>query len=187
MTQEILPTLQWVGIMLLAGFFYQPVSGVVMQNTNGAFSRLTANLIAYVAIGFGINLFFMWLKQTIGEKLTGSDLFGRNEYYLGMLAGPVRYACMVIVLIALMHARVYSAAELAETEKMQKKSFEDIRFPTYGSVQHAVLAESFTGKLIQDNLSRILIVSASPPKPTETIAQKNQETINAILGAPPKK
>jgi hypothetical protein len=128
----------------------------------------------------------MWIKQLIGEKLTGSDLFGRSEYYLGMMAGLVRFACMIIVLIALMHSRVYTRAELAETEKFQKKSFEDIRFPTYGTIQHAVLAESYTGRLIQANLYPVLIASIPTGRPGETIAQKSQETINEILGAQKK-
>jgi uncharacterized membrane protein required for colicin V production len=186
MTQELLPTLQWLAIVILAGLFYLPFSAAIFQNTSGAFNHLWSNVTAYVLIAFGINLFFIWIKQAIGEKLTGSDSFGRNEYYLGMVAGLLRFACMIVVLCALMHSRVYTQAELAETEKMQKKSFEDIRFPTYGSIQHAVLAESYTGRLIQANLYRFLIASVSAGKPAETIAQKRQETINAILGSPTK-
>ncbi|MGP8198309.1 MAG: CvpA family protein [Limisphaerales bacterium] len=185
MTQELLPTLQWLGIVILAGLFYAPFASVIQQNTSGAFSRLWANVTAYVLIGFAINIFFIWLKNSIGEKLTGSDLFGRSEYYLGMLAGLVRFSCIVVALCALMHSRVYTAAELAATEKSQKKNFEDIRFPTYGSFQHTVLTESYTGRLIQDHLPLILIASVQP-RHSETIAQKSQETINAILGAPKK-
>jgi len=85
-----------------------------------------------------------------------------------------------------MNSRVYTAAELAEDEKIQKKNFEDIRFPTYLSVQHTMLVESFTGRLIEDNLQHVLIVSVSGEKPAETIAKKREDTINAILG-PPKK
>jgi uncharacterized membrane protein required for colicin V production len=186
MTQELLPTLQWLAIVILAGLFYLPFSVVIFQNTSGAFNRLWSNVAAYVLIAFAINLFFMWIKQLIGEKLTGSDYFGRSEYYLGMLAGLVRFACMIVVLCALMHSRVYTQAELADIEKFQKKSFEDIRFPTYPSIQHAVLAESCTGRLIQANLYRVLITPVPAGKPAETIAQKRQETINAILG-PQKK
>jgi uncharacterized membrane protein required for colicin V production len=185
LTQELLPTLQWLCIVILAGLFYAPFGGFIQQNTSGAFSHLWANVTAYVLIGFGINLLFIWIKQSVGEKLTGSDLFGRSEYYLGMLAGLVRFACMIVALIALMHARVYSMAELAETEKAQKRNFEEIRFPTYGSFQHTVLTESYTGRLIVDHLPLVLIASTSP-RHAETIAQKNQATINSILGAPKK-
>jgi hypothetical protein len=186
MTQELLPTLQWLAIVVLAGLFYLPFSGVIFQNTSGAFNILWSRLTAYLLIAFAIHLIFLWLNQSVGEKLTGSDYFGRAEYYLGMLAGLVRFACMLVVLCALMHSRVYTPAELAETEKMQKKSFEDIRFPTYGSVQHSILVESFTGRLLEDKLPRVLIASVSGGKPAQSIAKKRDDSINAIL-APPKK
>jgi uncharacterized membrane protein required for colicin V production len=186
MTQELLPTLQWLCIVILCGLFYAPFSDVIFHNTSGAFSRLWSNISAYVLIAFAIHLVFLWLKQVLGEKLTGSDHFGRAEYYLGMMAGLLRFACMLVVLCALMNSRVYTAAELAEDEKIQKKNFEDIRFPTYLSVQHTILVESFTGRVIEDNLHQVLIAPVKPEQPTETIAKKREDTINAILG-PQKK
>jgi hypothetical protein len=102
------------------------------------------------------------------------------------MAGLLRFACMLVVLCALMNSRVYTAAELAEDEKIQKKNFEDIRFPTYLSVQHTILVESFTGRVIEDNLHQVLIAPVKPEQPTETIAKKREDTINAILG-PQKK
>jgi uncharacterized membrane protein required for colicin V production len=187
MTQELLPMLQWIAIVIVAGLFYAPFSDLIYNNTGGAFKHLWANITAYVLIAFGIHLLFIWIKESIGEKLVGSDLFGSKEYYLGMAAGTIRFACMLIALVAIMHARIYTAAELADMEKFQKKNFEDIRFPTYESIQHAVLSESYTGNLIEDHLHKILISSATgSTNSTETIAQKRQDTINAILG-PQKK
>ena len=94
MTQELLPTLQWLAIVVLAGLFYLPFSVVIFKNTSGAFNHLWSNITAYVLIAFAIHLFFLWLKEVFGEKLTGSDYFGRNEYYLGMIAGLLRFACI---------------------------------------------------------------------------------------------
>jgi uncharacterized membrane protein required for colicin V production len=183
MTQELLPTLKWVATVVLAGLFYLPFSAFIFKNANGAFSLLTTKIIAYIAIAFVVNLVFISIKQAIGEKLSGSDFFGRAEYYLGMTSGVVHAACILIVLVALMNSRVYSDAELAETAKIQKKNFEDISFPTYGSIQHAVLTESFSGKLIKGNLSRVLIASASDnTPPPETPGKKKEDLIKEILG-----
>lgn len=186
MTQEVLPTLQWLGIVLVAGLFYSPFAGLIFSATRGAFNHLWSNLTAYIILGFAVHLFFVWIKSCIGEKLIGSDYFGRAEYYLGMMAGLIRFACIFVVFCAILHSRVYTAQELAEEEKMQKKNFEDIRFPTYGTVQHAVIAESFTGHWVVDNLNRVMISTSPPSKPSETIAQKREDTINSILGAPKK-
>jgi uncharacterized membrane protein required for colicin V production len=188
MTQELLPMLHWLAIVVLAGLFYAPLSDLIFKNTGGAFSHLWANITAYVLIAFAIHLFFLWLKQTFGDKLTGSDYFGRAEYYLGMAAGMVRFACLYIVFCAIMHARVYTAAEVAELDKAQKRSIDNNLFPTYPSVQHAILAESFTGQLLETNLSRVLIVSSTKSKTpaAETPAKKREDQINAIIGAPKK-
>lgn len=187
MTQELIPMLQWIAIVALAGLFYRPFSVIIIRSTSGAFSPLWSNLTAYVLIGFAVHLVFVWLKQNVGQKLSGSDVFGRAEYYFGMVAGLVRFACMLIAMCAVMNSRVYTQAELAETERMQQKNFEDVRFPTYGTIQHAILAESYTGQLIESNLSQFLITSVAPPKPGgETLAQKQQDTINSIIGQPKK-
>jgi uncharacterized membrane protein required for colicin V production len=182
MTQELFPAMQWVGIVILAGLFYLPLSTIIFQNTNGVFHHLWSNITAYLLIAFGVHLIYLWVKQVFGERLTGSDSFGGAEYYLGMAAGLVRFACMVIFLCALMHSRIYTQAELAENERIQKKNFEDIRFPTYGTIQHAVFTESVTGQWIERNLYRVLIASVSDVKgPAPSIAQKSESTINTIL------
>jgi len=183
MTQELLPTMQWVAIVILAGLFYLPFSAIIFKTTSGSFNLLWSNITAYVLIGFGVHLVFLWLKQVLGEKLIGSDYFGRAEYYLGMLAGLVRFACMIVALCALIHSRVYTEADLAEEEKAQKKNFEEVRFPTYMTMQHTVLTESYTGQFLETHLDRLLIVSiTSGKKPAESIARKKEDTINAILG-----
>jgi hypothetical protein len=112
-------------------------------------------------------------------------MFGRAEYYFGMAAGAIRFACMLVCLIALMNARIVSAEEMARTEKLQAKNFEGIRFPTYGHIQHAVLFESLSGRTVKANLSPLLIASvnsgAAKPK-GETIAKKKEQELNDILG-----
>ncbi len=181
MSQEILPTLQWVGIVVAAGIFYHPFSLMVHQYA--AVDMLWSSVFSYVLIGFGVHLVYLFIKKAIGEKLNGTDLFGRSEYYLGMAAGAARFACMLVALLALMNARIISKTELAQTEKMQRDNFSDIRFPTYGSVQQAVLFDSFTGSLIESNLQAVLIypVPASKTVKRETLAHQKEDVINEVL------
>ena len=185
MTQELLPSTQWILIAVVAGLCYSPVSGLLFQITGGNFNHLWSNITAYILIAFGIHMIFLWLKDATGDHLTGSDLFGKSEYYLGMAAGLLRFACMFIVLVALLHSRIYTEAELAASAKEQRRNFEDIRFPTYGSVQHGVLTESFTGHWVQENLHQIMITTTNLPHRSEAITQRRDD-INAILGAPKK-
>ena len=91
-------------IVVVAGFSYAPLGRLIFQSTAHAFNQLWSNVTAYVVIGFAIHLFFLWIKQGLGDKLEGSDYFGRGEYYLGMAAGFLRFASMVVVVIALDYA-----------------------------------------------------------------------------------
>jgi uncharacterized membrane protein required for colicin V production len=182
MTQQFLPMLQWIGIVVVGGVFYRPVSRLVHEYAE--FGQLWSNIFAYVLLGFGVHLVYLIVKHAIGEKLTGSDFFGRGEYYLGMLAGMVRFACMVLAMLALMNSRIITKAEMAKTEKMQSDNFSDIRFPTYGSVQQAFLFESFTGNVVESNLQVVLIYPVTPEKPhiADTHAHRQEQMINDILG-----
>jgi len=180
MTQELLPTLQWVAIVVVAGLFYKPFAVVIKQYAQ--FEQLWSNILAYLLIAFGVHLVYLWVKHVIHEKLIGSDIFGRAEYYLGMVAGVIQFACMVIVACALMNSRVYTRAELAKTEKIQSDAFSDIRFPTYGTIQQAVLFQSFSGTLVETNLHSLLIASSTPRPKGETLAHRREQMIDDIIG-----
>jgi uncharacterized membrane protein required for colicin V production len=181
MSQEILPLIQWLGIVTAGAVFYRPFSSVVHQCVQ--FGPLWSNITAYVLIALGVHLVYLWLKQVLAEKLVKKDLFGRGEFYLGMVAGFVRFGCMLLVGMALMNSRVATAAELAQTEKFQKDWFSDIRFPTYGEFQQDVLFKSLTGSLVRADLKSALIASVdtTPPRKLDTIAQRSNKTIDDIL------
>jgi uncharacterized membrane protein required for colicin V production len=181
MTQQLLPTLQWVAIVVVAGLFYRPFGVTIKQYAQ--FDPLWSNILAYLLIGFGVHLVYLWTKHLIHQKLVGSDLFGRAEYYFGMVAGMVAFACMLIVACALMNSRIYTKAELASTEKAQSDAFSDIRFPTFGSIQQEVLFQSYTGCMIRTNLQSVLIASVQPGPPRgETLAHRQEDLINDVIG-----
>ncbi|HEX4119557.1 MAG TPA: CvpA family protein [Verrucomicrobiae bacterium] len=181
MTQQLLPMLQWVAIVIVAGLFYQPFSLIIKQYAQ--FDQLWSSILAYLMIGFGVHLVYLWTKHLIQQKLVGSDLFGRAEYYFGMIAGMVAFACMLIVACALMNSRIYTRAELASDEKAQSDAFSDIRFPTFGSIQQEVLFQSYSGCLIRTNLHSVLIASvAASPQKGPTLAHKREELIDEVIG-----
>ena len=98
MSEELLDLLKWLLIVVVAAQFYQAIGDLIAVNS--MFSRLSWYLGIYVAIILAIKIIFSLIKKRIGEKLVGSDIFGRAEYYLGMSAGAVRYACVIIVIMA---------------------------------------------------------------------------------------
>ena len=84
------------------------------------------------------------------------------------------------------HSRIYNAADYAENEKMQKKNFEDIRFPTYMARSNKpCCTESVTGRLTEKGLHDVLIASVTAgSRPAETPAKKREDALTtvAILG-----
>jgi uncharacterized membrane protein required for colicin V production len=189
MSQEFLPLMQWVAIVVVGGLFYTQVSVYVHQYAQ--FGWLWSNVSAYGLIAIAVHLVYKWFQKMFGEKLVEKDPFGRGEFYLGMMAGVTRFGCMIIVAMALMNSRVGTAAELAQMEKFQAAWFSDIRFPTYGEFQQEVLLQSFSGKWVQVHLKSVLIASVNSgagmprpsSKPTETIASKKNQEIDDILGS----
>src|SRR5580658_10362403 len=189
MSQEFLPTLQWLAIVFVGGMYYQSLSVTVRQYTQ--FGPLWSNVTAYLLIAIGIHLVYKWFQGAFGEKIVANDPFGRGEFYLGMMAGVVRFACMLVVGMSLMNSRVQTSAELAQMEKFQAAWFSDIRFPTYGEFQQEVLLQSFSGKWVQVHLKSVLIASVNSgagmprpsSKPSETIASKKNQEIDDILGS----
>ncbi len=186
MSQEILPTLQWIAIMVLGGLFYRPVAAFLLQTS--PLGGLLANILAYVIIALVVHIVFLLIKKAIGEKLVGSDLFGRAEYYLGMLAGAVRFACMLVCLLALMNSRIYSAEELAQNAKTQAHDFEGVSFPTYGTIQHAVLIDSLSGRTVKRDLAFFLISPVSPRRasPRATASPRKRSSRSTKSSARPR-
>ena len=159
MTQEILPCFKWLGIVLLGGYFNQPLAALIRQYAGAAYDMQWSCITAYVLIALGVSLLFALLKHLLGDKLTGSDLFGRCEYYLGILAGLIRYACMLLVLLAIMHSRIVTKAEPDAIDAQMKKNLDDIHPPryVYGCFEQAIFFQSFSGSFVQENLSDLLL------------------------------
>ena len=160
MSEELLNLLQWVVILFGCAVLYQPGGDLIGGFTN-MFGRLACYLAAYICAAGVIWLLFVGLKRALNGKLLGSDFFGRAEYYLGMGSGMVRFACILLVGLALLHARYYTPTEVRAMQKFQDDVYGSNFFPTLQSVQTAVFDHSLTGPWIKANLGFLLI------KPTE--------------------
>ncbi len=164
MSEELLSLLMWLAIAIGCAFLYQPL-GTMIAGSGAVFSNLSSYLMAYVGAGLVIAATFALLKKSLGsDKLVGSDTFGRSEFYLGMLAGMVRFTCMLIVALALLNARSYNAKEVQTETKYQKDVYGSDFFPTLYTVQAQVFEKSMMGPWIRQNLSPLLIKPTTPEK-----------------------
>jgi uncharacterized membrane protein required for colicin V production len=183
MAKELLPWLEWLVLVPVCGLCHPMLAGVIAGFLP---DPLWNRLLAYLALTLAVFFVFMILKRLLAEKLVKSDFFKGSEYYLGMMAGLVRYACVLIFLLALLNARTYKPAEIAQITAYDEKNFggglfAGNYFPHLFQVQAAVFKESFIGPRIKDNLGMLLINTAGvgpgqpgkgapePPKPKPVI------------------
>jgi hypothetical protein len=93
----------------------------------------------------------------VGSRLFGSNLFGNAEYYLGMPAGMVRYACVLLFVLAFLNARQYTPAQIEASDKYQERWYGAHFFPNLHTVQVQVFEKSFTGPYVKKYLGVLLI------------------------------
>lgn len=160
MSVEFMMLLQWVATVMIAAIGYRPLGLFIVRATG--ITQLWAFIIGYVTSAVAVSIVFAIIRRSSGGKLIGSDTFGSGEYYLGMTAGAIRFACMTIVFLALLNAKLYTAQQLQADEKYQARWFEGIRFPTVGTTQQAVFKKSFIGRAVRSFAGFLLIESSVP-------------------------
>jgi len=171
MSREALPTSMWLVAVVGAGFGYHML-GEVLINTgyvrkifgNSVSERTTSYIICYLAICIFVLILNSILKKVFKEKVAGSNAFGSGEYYLGMIAGMIRYACITIFFLALLNAPVYSSAEIQNDQNYRNrwyggglKDYSGDFIPTVPEVQTSVFRKSMVGPVIHAGLGCLLI------------------------------
>jgi uncharacterized membrane protein required for colicin V production len=181
MTKEILPMFQWVATVLACGLGYEMVGDQLIKLSG--WSRLACYLLGYLSLMFAVYLVFLFVKKIFMPRLTGSNFFGSSEYYLGMAAGVIRYACLLFVALALLNAPYYTAADIIKSKAYAQRWFGGglegyggDYFPTVQSVQESVFKKSFTGKLIKD-YAGVMLVNSVTGANDKSSAQQNQPVI----------
>jgi len=155
MSQELLDVFEWLVIVAAGGFLYVPLGKLIASNVH--LSLLFSYLLAYIGIMIVVQILFGFIKKAVGEKIVSADAFGSLEFYLGMIAGGVRYACMIIFVLAILNAKYVPPEQVAAQKKAVQENFGTITIPTISSMQQMVFKESMTGPLITKYLNEQLI------------------------------
>ena len=160
MSGELLPLIQWLAIIFCGALLYKPLGQVVAANT--VFGLLFSYVAAYVTIAVATKLLFTALRRLLRGKLVGADTFGGAEYYLGMLSGMVRFACLLVFFLSLLNARLFAAIEVQAMRNSQKEVYGSEFFPTLHTLQEQVFAKSLSGPWIKSNLNLLLVAPTAP-------------------------
>jgi hypothetical protein len=177
MSKELLQVMKWLTVVLAGAIGYEPL-GFWLDSVLHL-GKLASYLIAYCAIAGLILFLFIFLNDTLGRKLAGSDTFGKGEFYLAMPAGMLRFACILVALLALLNARLYTTAEIKAMQKFQNDNYGSQFFPTLSAVQSGVFEESFVGTQVKKHMSFLLIKPTFPNGPGQknTAARRREFTL----------
>jgi uncharacterized membrane protein required for colicin V production len=162
MSVELMVMLQWVAIIFAGAFFYRPLGDQLCQMS--PVNHLFAYIAMYITIAIVVKLAFAGLKKAMGGKLVGSNVFGRAEYYLGMVAGAIRFACILMAALALLNAPTYSSQELARDKAYQVDMYGSAFFPGFGVTQHGIFQESLLGSAVKHYAAFMLITPTKSEK-----------------------
>lgn len=157
MSEELMVTMQWIAIIFVGAFLYKPVGDMMAMSS--PVSHLFCYISIYIAAGIVTKIAFSLFKRALGGKLVGSDVFGSAEYYLGMVAGCIRYSCMLIAVLAILNAPYYSPQEIAARRAYENDMYGSHYFPTVHDLQQGVFKESLVGTLIKERAGILLIAS----------------------------
>jgi uncharacterized membrane protein required for colicin V production len=167
MGRELVPTLMWITLVVVSGLGYS-MAGQVFVNAAGM-GKTLSYILAYVILAFVVYLIFSLINRAVTAKLAASNTFGSGEYYLGMPAGMIRFACILLALLALLNAPSYSAADaaahkayVAQTYGGGESGFSGDFFPSLQSIQEQVFKTSLTGPYIKTYFDPVLI-NVGPP------------------------
>jgi uncharacterized membrane protein required for colicin V production len=179
MTKEVMRVFQWVTVVVVCGLFYETAAQALVNFT--AWDKASSYVTGYLLLAFVVWLVFVALKKAIVPRLTGSNIFGGSEYYLGMFSGMVRSACMLVFALALLNAPVYTPAEIAAHQAYVKRWYGGGIYggnyvPDLHTVQESVFKKSLVGPYIKDYLGPLLINTA-PPEPQKPAPKTGVVTI----------
>jgi uncharacterized membrane protein required for colicin V production len=180
-SEEFLDVLQWICIVLGAGFGYRFVGDLLISQAK--FPVLLGNVVAYLVCAAIVLFLFRMVKRAVGEKLVQGDVFGRFEFYLGMIAGVVRFFCILMFVLAIVHAKYSTPQDRERFAKLQRDNFGSISFPTFDELQYAIFFKSLSGNEIEKHLSMVLIQPKppGPDRPANTIGRRRENAVNEVF------
>lgn len=162
MSVEMTPMMQWICIVAFGALLYRPVGDWLADSC--PMEHVFCYITVYLLVAIAVKCMFTGIKKMAGGKLAGSDVFGRAEFYLGMVGGAVRFTCILLAALALLNAPYYSAADIASNKAYQVDMYGSTFFPGLSNVQIQIFRDSLLGGLLKNNAEFMLIASTKSEK-----------------------
>ena len=180
-SEELLTVIQWLAILGLGAYTYKE-GGSFLHDLTGL-GLTSSHIVVYLATAAVLKLLFSWLRRLCGDKLLTSDAFGSAEYPLGMVAGVIRYLCIILFFLSLINAVYVIPAEKAAYTKMQNDVYGKTYFPSLGGIQDNIFKDSFAGRQVKKYLPQVLmdpVVNQQGPA-LDTLKKKRQGALDDAI------
>jgi hypothetical protein len=164
-----------VALVLICGLGYSVVAQLFRNATS--LDQLTSDVLGYLLLAFVVFLLTGIPKHKFADRLAVSNFFGASEFYLGMLSGVVRFACILLAALALLNAPFYNEEEILKQSDYDKTNYggglyEANYFPHISTIQREVFVKSFIGSCIKTYLRPLLINTVQPDAQKSSVPQK---------------
>lgn len=187
MSNQLLELLQWLCTVFVGALLYQPIGRWLQPHLQ--VSSVATNVIAFLLIAGLLKLLVGRLQNSVSEKLLTGDYFGRLEYPLGMLAGVLIHAAMLLAALSLTRARLIPPEEAELARKKQLAELGSNFFPDLGMIQHEIFEKSMSGRFIHQHLGQHLIqpVRYEPFLKVEVADKKASHPADEVVNAAARK
>jgi len=178
MSGELLPLLKWILVVAAAGFGYHLAGDWMIPALSPEWAhRLSYGAVAAITAGA-----LSGVQRALGNKLVGSDFFGKSEFILGMLAGILQFACIFVLVFSFFNARVPTEKEIADLQAKNQDNFGNTFFNPL-KVHHAIVMESLSGRLIRDYLGLVIIQAEAPTSLdfSDTMGKRREKMVSDVM------
>lgn len=162
MSQELFNTMKWLAMLTISAAIYLPIGELILRFV--PIAPIYGYISAYILANVALTAILVTVRKKIKDKMSGSDVFGRAEFPLGMVAGAFQYACMLVMFMAVLNAKYVDEEALERQDARQKKALGENFFPSPGNIHKDVLYGSIAGQTVRDFLSTQLMRQVNPPK-----------------------
>jgi uncharacterized membrane protein required for colicin V production len=177
MSGELLPMLKWLIVIACAGLGYRIAGDWMIPSIAPEW----AYRISYAMVALIIGAALSGIERAMGGKLAGSDAFGKSEFILGMVAGIIRFACVLILFFSFFNARIPTTDEIEDINKSSTKNMGSVVLNPL-QVQRSMVMDSITGQLIRNYIGMTIIesVKITSGDTADTPAKRRERMIEDI-------
>ena len=155
MSMELGLLVTWLAALLVGAFAYRPLGQWIGRID--FISSAWAYRLGYLAAITVTEMILTKIRSKMGGKFVTDDFFGGLEYYLGMMAGIVRFTCIVLIFYSFLNSRPPTDEEIATVDK-NTKDLEDMRFNPL-KMERDLLENSVTGRISRRYLSFLIMLN----------------------------